>query len=164
MKSLNMILAAAENNAIGRKGGIPWHISEDFKYFKRTTMGHSVIMGWATWESLGCKPLPGRRNHVLCPQPLPEACSADVFFHDSLEDALAAAGEDAFIIGGGYTYRSAMPYATRIYLTRIYATIEDADTFFPEISDSLWRLVSAGGRQTDPESGLEYEFLIYEKR
>ncbi len=163
MNELNMILAADEHNAIGRRGGIPWHISGDFKYFKQTTLGHPVIMGWGTWVSLGCRALPGRRNMVLHPEPFPEEIPVGAELCASLEDAIAKAGSGAFIIGGGYTYREALPLATRIYLTRVYTVIEDADTFFPEL-DGSWREVSRGGRCLDEASGLEYEFLIYEKR
>lgn len=163
MTELNMILAAAENNAIGRKGGIPWHISEDFKFFKATTLGHTVIMGYMTWVSLGSRPLPGRQNFVISLEPLPEPQHDNVRFFASLEDAIAAAGDGAFIMGGGYTYRQALPMATRIYLTRIHTTIEDADTFFPELPASEWKITNSSGLKTDPESGLKFEFLTYER-
>lgn len=161
MKHLNMILAADERNAIGRKGGIPWHIPADFKYFKNVTMGHAVIMGWATWVSLNCKPLPGRTNIVLCPDPQPDT-GPGVKFCTSLESALEAAGDDAFIIGGGYTYRQALPLATRIYLTRVHTVVEDADTFFPQL-DGGWTLVSASELHKDEASGVTFEFLVYER-
>lgn len=166
MKPLNMILAAAENNAIGRKGGIPWHISEDFKYFKQTTLGHTVIMGWGTWVSFNFRPLPGRDNFILAPaDKLAEAQDAEhVRFFASLEEALAATQDaEPFIIGGGYTYRSALPQATRIYLTRIHTTIPDADTFFPELPENEWKLTSSSELKTDPESGLTFHFLVYER-
>ena len=180
MKTLNMILAAAENNAIGRKGGIPWHIREDFLYFKRTTLGHSVIMGYMTWVSLGSKPLPGRRNYVISiPEMMagkepenptdpaktgfPWAPGTEVKFFPSLEAAIAAATDDPFIIGGGYTYRQALPLATRVYLTRIHTVIPDADTFFPELPESEWRKVSTDGPHTDVPSGLTFDFEVYER-
>lgn len=165
MKPLNMILAATENNAIGRKGGIPWHISEDFKYFKQTTLGHTVIMGWGTWVSLGCKALPGRDNYILAPaERLAESSDSEhVRFFATLDEALAAADDEPFIIGGGYTYCSALPLATRIYLTRIHTVIEDADTFFPELSPKEWTLASSSDLKTDSESGLTFQFLIYER-
>lgn len=163
MTELNMILAAAENNAIGRKGGIPWHISEDFKFFKTTTMGHTVIMGYMTWVSLGSKPLPGRQNFVISLEPLPVPQHDNVRFFASLEEAIAAAGPGAFIMGGGYTYRQALPMATRVYLTRVHTTIEDADTFFPELPASEWKITCSSGLKTDPESGLTFEFLTYER-
>ena len=163
MTQLNMILAAAENNAIGRKGGIPWHISEDFKFFKATTMGHTVIMGYMTWVSLGSKPLPGRQNFVISLEPLPEPQHENVRFFASLEDAVAAAGDGAFIMGGGYTYRQALPMATRVYLTRIHTVIEDADTFFPELPENEWKITFSSGLKTDPESNLKFEFLTYER-
>jgi len=165
LKPLNMILAAAENNAIGRKGGIPWHISEDFKYFKQTTLGHTVIMGWGTWVSLDCKALPGRDNYILAPadKMAEEPEAANIRFFETLDEAIAAAKDEPFIIGGGYTYRSALPLATRVYLTRIYTTIEDADTFFPELPETEWKITSTSELKTDPESGLTFHFLIYER-
>ena len=172
MKPLNMIVAAAENNAIGRKGGIPWHIREDFLYFKRVTLGHTVIMGYMTWVSLNEKPLPGRKNFVIslpemmtgsareaAPKTLPP--ETEVRFFPSLEAALEAADDDAFIIGGGYTYRQALPLATRIYLTRIHTAIPDADTFFPELPSEEWRCSRVGEPGHDEASNLDYEFLIY---
>lgn len=164
MTELNMILAAAENNAIGRKGGIPWHIAEDFKYFKRTTIGHIVIMGWMTWVSLGSKPLPGRRNFIISLEPLPQPQYDNVRFFSSLEDAVEAAGDGAFIIGGGYTYRQALPMATRIYLTRIHTVVEDADTFFPELDPSEWVLAQSSDICHDDECNLDFEFLVYERK
>jgi dihydrofolate reductase len=180
MKPLNMILAAAENNAIGRKGGIPWHIREDFLYFKRTTLGHTVIMGYMTWVSLGSKPLPGRKNYVISiPEMMdgkepenptdpaktgkPWAPGTEVRFFPSLEEAIDAAQDDPFIIGGGYTYRLALPMATRIYLTRIHTVIPDADTFFPELPADEWRCSRVGEMLHDDETNFDFEFLIYDR-
>ena len=163
MSELNMILAASENNAIGRKGGIPWHISEDFKFFKATTIGHTVIMGYMTWVSLGSKPLPDRQNYVISLEPLPVPQHDNVRFFASLEEAIADAGDGAFIMGGGQTYRQALPMATRIYLTRIHTVIEDADTFFPELPASEWKITFSSGLKTDPKSNLKFEFLTYER-
>jgi len=162
---ITLIAAIAQNNAIGRKGGIPWHISEDFKYFKQTTLGHTVIMGWGTWVSLNCKPLPGRDNFILAPADILATVQDGerVRFFASLDEALAAAQDEPFIIGGGYTYKSALPLATRVYLTRIDTVIEDADTFFPELPQEEWKLASSSDLKTDPESGLTFRFLVYER-
>ena len=168
MKTISIIAAAAENNAIGRRGEIPWHISEDFKYFKRVTSGHPVVMGYMTWLSLPFKPLPKRENIIISIFPMEKPPYDNVRVVSSLEEALAAetpegADEEIFVIGGGYTYAQAMQYADRIYLTRVHTVIEDADTFVPEIPEEEWECVSASERLYDEQSDVEFEFLVYER-
>ncbi len=164
MKTVSIIVAAAENNAIGRKGDIPWHISEDFKYFKRTTSGHPVIMGYMTWVSLPHKPLPKRENIIISIFPMEKPDYDNVRVVSSLEEALSCVEDDeVFVIGGGYTYAQAMRYADRIYLTRVHKAIGDADTFFPEIPPQEWRLASEGEMLHDDESDVDFQFLIYER-
>ena len=168
MKTVSIIAAAAENNAIGRRGEIPWHISEDFKYFKRVTSGHPVVMGYMTWVSLPHKPLPKRENIIISIFPMEKPDFDNVRVVSSLEEALerdtpSGADEEIFVIGGGYTYAQAMQYADRIYLTRVHTVIEDADTFFPEIPEDEWQCVSASERLYDEQSDVEFEFLVYER-
>ena len=163
MSTVSLICAAAENMAIGAGGKIPWHISADFRYFKSVTLGHTVIMGRGTWDSMGGKPLPGRRNIVvsrsLAGGRLPGAEIAC-----SIEDALRMAEGEAetFIIGGGSLYRQAIDSAQKIYLTLVHTVVEDADTFFPEIGPQ-WRETSRSGIQFDEKSNLSFEFITYEK-
>ena len=157
---INIIVAVSENLAIGRAGDIHWHIGDDLRYFKRVTSGPTLIMGRRTWESIGCRPLPKRRNIVvsrtLAPQEGVEVAS-------SLPDALKmAAGEvEIFIMGGGQLYREAMPLAERLYVTHVHTAIEDADTFFPVINPLKWSLTEISETFTDPETGLRYEFAVY---
>ncbi|MBQ0025416.1 MAG: dihydrofolate reductase [Bacteroidales bacterium] len=164
MSTLSLICAAADNLAIGSGGSIPWHIAEDFKYFKRVTMGHTIIMGRATWDSIGAKALPGRRNIVVS-----RSCSGkpkeDVEFFSNLEDALAASENDGevFIIGGGTLYRQTIDRADRIYLTKVHTVIDSADTFFPAIDPGKWREISHGDILCDEKSNLKFEFLTYER-
>lgn len=160
-----LIAAVAENNAIGAGGQLPWHVSDDLKYFMQTTMGHPVIMGRTSWESLPKKPLPGRLNVVLSSRAdllLPEGailCSSLQGAYDALEN------EDiVFITGGASVYRQAIGGADRIYLTRLYLKVEGADAFFPAIDPTLWHRVSCSERRTDARSGVDYEFEIYERR
>lgn len=165
--NVSIIAAAADNMAIGRKGGIPWHISEDFRYFKSVTLGHPVIMGRATWQSIGGKCLPGRRNLVISRSAgAPEDLAAGAEFFTSLEEALASAGADGevFIIGGGSVYRQAMPLADKIYLTTVHTTIDQADTFFPDIDPEIWTATSCSPLMTDSKSGLQFNFVIYERK
>lgn len=167
MSKISMIVAVSDNMAIGCKGGMPWHISADFKYFKNTTFGHAVIMGRATWESIGCRPLPGRRNIVVSRSrtegPM-EGVQAEYAL--SLEKALSiVAGEDeVFIIGGGQLYRQAMDFADRLYITEVHTVVEDADTFFPAVDSALWQLVSRSAVQEDEKNGLKFEFTVYERK
>lgn len=166
MKDLSIIVAVAENMAIGRKGGIPWHISADFKYFKQVTLGHTVLMGRGTWRSMNCRQLPGRRNLVVTTSPLTEADKASgAEFFSSIEEAVAATSpeEHVFSIGGGSVYNQTMSRASKLYITRIHVRIDDADTFFPDIDSSEWREASRSPLNHDEKSGLDFEFVVYDK-
>ena len=165
--TLNLIGAAAENNAIGYRGLIPWHIRADFQYFKRITMGHPVIMGLATWRSFNGRCLPGRRNLVVSDQPPTDAdlMSGASFFASPDEALAAAAGAgEIFIIGGGMMYRQMITRADRVYVTRIHTVVEPADAFFPEINPEIWQEVLRSIRYHDEASGFDYTFLMYERR
>lgn len=157
-----IIVAASDNDAIGRGGVMPWHLSEDLKYFKRVTLGCPVIMGRTTFESIG-RPLPGRKNIVLTSRPgLPEG----VCRVSSIEEAYSAAepAEKCFVIGGARVYAQVIGSMDRIYLTRIHTTVSDADAFFPHIDPALWEEESRSGVLTDAQSGLEFEFIVYRRR
>jgi len=157
---VNIIVAVSDNLAIGRAGDMPWHISADLKYFKRTTQGHTVVMGRRTWESIGCRPLPGRRNIVVS-----RTMAAGEGFEvaSSLEQAIkmTAADGESFIIGGGQLYREALPLAGRLYVTHVHTTVADADTFFPVINPLKWELTDISETFTDPATGLRFEFAVY---
>ena len=159
---INIIVAVSDNLAIGRAGDMPWHISADLKYFRRITSGHSVIMGRRTWESIGCRPLKNRRNIVVS-STLEAGDGFEVA--RSLEQALEmTAGEEVFIMGGGRLYAQALPLAGRLYVTHVHTVVEDADTFFPECTSREWGLVSRTAPETDPASGLTYEFSVYDRK
>ena len=158
-----IIVAVADNGAIGRRNALLWNLPGDMKYFRRQTTGHAVIMGWMTYQSIG-RPLPRRQNIVISLFPWPEA-PEDVIVVDSLEKAFAAAeGEKCFVIGGAYTYAEAMETADTLYITHVHDTPGDADVFFPEIDPALWRADSRSELQEDPETGITYEFVIYRRR
>ncbi len=158
---VSLIVAVAENGVIGRAGKLPWHLPEDLKRFKRLTVGHPVIMGRKTWESIG-RPLPGRRNLVVSRTPGYAAEGAEVFA--SLDEALAAAaGEDeVFVIGGAALYAEAMPRADRLYLTRVHATVE-GDVTFPGLDPAAWTLVSEDRREADARHDHAFSFRVYER-
>jgi len=157
---LSIIVAIAKNNAIGKDNQLLWHISEDLKYFKRITSGHTVIMGWMTFHSIG-KPLPKRKNIVI--SDFPETIEG-VTVVPSLAAALqeVAGNEEAFVIGGGITYREAMPLAQKLYITHIDAACE-ADTFFPEIDLQQWQEVSREDHTCGENFPHPFSFVVYER-
>jgi dihydrofolate reductase len=137
---VSAVVAASDNNVIGKDGGLPWHVSSDLKLFKEITLGKPVIMGRRTWESLPRKPLPGRRNIVITRNPDYVADGAEIV--RSVDEALAVcAGEpEVSIIGGGQVYERAMSRTDRIYLTRIHLEV-DGDTLLPDLPAQEWREV-----------------------
>ncbi len=162
MKIISIIVAVAENGAIGKDNDLLWHIPEDFKWFKRHTRGHAVIMGKKTWESLPIRPLPGRTNIVISDNSYDKFEGALVV--GSIEEAVdqMKEGEENFIIGGGSIYAQFLPLAHKFYLTRVHRNFE-ADIFFPEFSEREWKeSFREEHLSTEPET-LGYTFLIYER-
>lgn len=159
-----LIVAVADNWGIGVKGDLPWHISEDLKYFKRTTRGYPVIMGRTTYFSIG-RPLPGRENIVLNlgGDPIPEVTCV-YSFEEAYSAAEATGAGKCFIIGGASVYRAAMPEMDLLYITHVHTEVEGADTFFPEIDPLVWEKISVSPMHHDPETGYDFEFVIYKKR
>lgn len=189
-----IIAAIADNGAIGKDNDLLWHIAEDMRYFRRTTTGNPVVMGYRTFLSIG-RPLPKRENIVISTRQWLEV-PAGVKVAGSLEEAYSLAeeavvgidvacgetpaenadvkGEKAaaadgearkiFIIGGGETYRRALPSADKLYITHVHTVIDDADTFFPAIDPAIWEVESATPAATDPETGYTYEFKVYKRR
>ena len=164
-----IIVAIADNNAIGRDNALLWHISEDLKFFKRTTSGCPVIMGRRTFESIG-RPLPKRTNIVVSRGfDAPEG----VVVVPSLDEAYKAASAvipdlignpRCFVIGGGQIYAQSMQDADRLIITHVHTVIEDADTFFPPIDPSVWTVSERSEMFHDDESGFDFEFVEYIKR
>ena len=159
-----IIAAVADNGAIGKDNDLLWHIAEDMKYFRRTTVGHPVVMGYRTFLSIGGKPLPKRDNIVISTRPWADVPEG-VKVAGSLEEAYALTDVDkVFVMGGGETYRRALPTADKLYITRVHTCIKDADTFFPAIDPAIWEVESAAPTATDPETGYDYEFIVYRRR
>ncbi|MBE6332198.1 MAG: dihydrofolate reductase [Bacteroidales bacterium] len=157
---MNIIVAASENNVIGNKGTMPWHLSADLKYFKQTTMGHAVIMGRKTFQSIG-RALPGRRNIVITRQPdfvAPEG--VEVF--GSLADAIAAAPDDAFVIGGGEIYNQAWALADAYYVTRVHTTISEFDTTIPPVPAGC-ELVKSESVSADEKNDFDVTFEVWKR-
>ena len=155
--NLNLIWAQSASGVIGRDNGVPWHVPEDMARFKELTMGHTVIMGRQTWESLPAKfrPLPGRRNVVLTRQADYRAAGAEVV--TSLHDAPL---DDAWVIGGSQVYGLALPLATRCEITEVDLDLhrQDEDALAP-VLDGAW--IGNEGDWRDSSSGLRYRFYSY---
>ena len=159
-----LIVAISDKNEIGVKNALPWHIAEDLQYFKATTKGYPVIMGRATYFSIG-RPLPGRKNIVLNlgGDPIPEVTCA-YSFEEAYAEAQKTGADKCFIMGGASVYKAALPDMDRLYITHVHTTVKDADAFFPAIDPSVWERVSTSETKTDPESGYKFEFVIYERK
>jgi dihydrofolate reductase len=157
---ISLVVARAANGTIGRDGGLPWHLPSDMRHFRELTIGHTVLMGRNTFESIPPKfrPLPQRRNLVLSSDVELELPGAEVF-HD-LSTALAACGGECFVIGGGTVYEETLELAERVYATEIDAEIE-GDAFFPEMTPTDWRCVGRG--EPIVENELAFAFAEYER-
>ena len=161
---ISLIVAAAKNNAIGKDGGMPWHLPEDMKHFKNITWAMPVIMGRKTFESLK-KPLPGRKNIVITRQNGWKADGTVVV--KNLDDALFVANEtdakEVFVIGGGEIYKLAFEKSKRVYLTRVN-TEPEADTFFPQLDPGNWQLVSHKDHEANEKNIFPFSFQVWERK
>jgi dihydrofolate reductase len=160
--TVSLIVALSTNRVIGRDGGLPWYLPADLRHFKKTTMGHHLIIGRRTWEEVG-KPLPGRDMVVVTRSR--DFAPEGVRVVRSVEQALEVAVEDdePFIGGGAQIYRIALArnLVERLYLTRVHAEIE-GDTFFPEFDLDDWELVSEEHHEADEKNRYPFSFLVYE--
>jgi len=161
MSRLTLIAARARNGVIGRSNGIPWKIPGEQAYFKRMTMGHPIVMGRKTWESIG-RLLPGRRNIIVTRNRAYSAPGAEVVA--SLDDALLLAGDadEVFVIGGAQLYADAMPRASRLLITEIDADFE-GDTFMPGPDPAQWRETSRVDHAPAGDRAFGYSFVVYER-
>ena len=158
---ISIVVATSANNVIGVDGGLPWHLPEDLKRFRQITMGKPMIMGRATFESIG-RALPGRKSIVLTRQPDFEAEGCVVA--PSIEAALKAAGDadEVMVIGGGEIYRQFLARADRIYLTRLQAELE-GDTTFPELDMDEWEVVAVEEYPAGNERELGFDVETMER-
>ncbi len=163
MKPISIIVAIADNLAIGKDNSLLWHIPEDLKRFKKLTTGHTIVMGKRTFESLPLRPLPNRRSVVITDVPDEEIPGCTMAY--SIDDAIEKmdAERENFIIGGGMVYKQFMPLADRLYLTFVHKNF-DADTFFPAIDFSEWKEVSREDITAAETLGFDYSYVIYERK
>ena len=161
--TISIIAAVAANGVIGRDNDLPWRQSADLKRLKRLTMGHHMIMGRRTWESVGV-PLPGRTIVVITRDPVyrvPEGVAVAHTLDEALQ--LAAGDSEPFVAGGAGIFAQALQRADRMYLTRIHGEPE-GDTFFPEFDDvNEWKLVDSEHYESDGKNQYPYSFLTYER-
>lgn len=161
---VSVIVAASENNVIGRDNQLPWHLPADLKYFKQTTMGKPIIMGRKTFESVG-RPLPGRPNIVITRQK--DYSREGLIVTSSLQEALDAAKgfdtNEVFITGGSEIFAQALPLLVqRVCLTRIHANV-DGDAFFPVLAKEQWKLVSSDLHPADEKHAYAFTFEVWER-
>jgi dihydrofolate reductase len=158
---ISFVVAMDDNRLIGAGNGLPWRLPADLKHFRRVTMGHPMVMGRRTWESIG-RPLPGRTSIVVTRQPDYRAEGAIVV--DSPEAAKLAAGDcdELMVIGGAALYEAMLPEANRIYLTEIHAQFE-GDTWFPELGEDQWACVSREDFGSDERNPYDYTFMVLER-
>ena len=160
---LTLIVAAGENNAIGKDNDLIWHLSNDLKRFKSLTNGHHIIMGRKTFESFP-KPLPNR-THIVITRQTDYKVPSGVIVVNSLADAIDAAKSDnqPFIIGGGEIYKQALALVDKLEITRVHAVFENADTFFPEIDNTKWQEINRTTHNVDEKHAHAFSFITYLK-
>jgi len=164
---LSLIVAVSENNVIGRSGDLPWHLSADLQRFKKITMGHPMLMGRKTWESIG-RPLPGRASIVISRQADYATGHEEVPVAVNLDEALSLARQvaegvdEVFVIGGANFYEMAFPCADRLLLTRVHAEVE-GDVHFPEIDWDEWRMTEETHHGADDKNEFPHTYQVFER-
>jgi dihydrofolate reductase len=161
---LSIIVAATQNNAIGKNNQMLWNLPEDMRFFKNTTWGFPLIMGRKTFEALGNKPLPGRFNIVISRQPGYNAGNSEVQEADSLFKAIELAGKtdskEAFIGGGGQIYKESLLLTDTIYMTRVFTKL-DGDAFFPEIPTDIFKMTHSLNVPADEKHAFDMDFQTW---
>ena len=158
-----MISAVADNRVIGNKNALPWHLPADFKYFKETTLNKTIVMGLNTFNSIGGKPLPSRKNIILNNDPnynAPEGC----FVARSIDELMGMVKDEqeVMICGGASVYKQFLPMANRLYLTYVHASPE-GDTYFPEVNPAEWKEINRVDNKADEKNQYDYSFVVLER-
>ncbi|MCL6585986.1 MAG: dihydrofolate reductase [Anoxybacillus sp.] len=160
---ISLIVAMDNNRVIGKDNQLPWHLPADLAYFKKTTMGHPIVMGRKTFVSIG-RPLPGRENIIVTRNRSFQAEGCTIIH--SVADIKTIASErkeEVFVIGGAEIFQATLPFADRLYITKIDAHFP-GDKFFPPFSETDWRLVSSTKGPKDEKNPYDYTFLVYERK
>ncbi len=161
---LSIIVAVAENNIIGKDNQLIWHLPEDLKRFKKLTTGHTIIMGRKTFESLG-RVLPNRKHIILCNdmEMNIENENVEVLEDISMLKPYISSEEENFVIGGATIYKLLMPYASKLYLTKIHQAFE-GDVSFPEVNEQEWKVVACEKGLKNEENPFDYEYITLERK
>lgn len=162
---ISTLVAMGKNREIGRDNDIPWYLPSDLKYFKKTTLGHHIIMGRKCFQSIG-RPLPKRTNIIMSRDPYYIVNNA-LMAHglmEALEMAQKNGEEEVFIIGGGMIYELSKSLWDRMYITEVDIEVPDAEIFFPEMDYSEWELTSEDPHSQDEKNEYDYNFKIYDKK
>ncbi|MBO8155017.1 MAG: dihydrofolate reductase [Bacillaceae bacterium] len=161
---ISLLVAMDKNQLIGKDNQLPWHLPEDLKYFKKTTLGHTVVMGRKTFESIG-RPLPQRENVVMTRNKdfQAEGCAVIHSWDPVLEWNEEEPEREIFVIGGQGLFDKAIEFADRLYITRIDDEFE-GDTYFPDFDDSDWKLVSKEKGIKDEKNPYDYYFCVYDRK
>lgn len=160
---ISLIVAVASNGAIGKQQDLLCHLPNDLKRFKAITLGHTIVMGRRTFESLPKGALPGRTNVVVTRQA--EASWDNTVVANSIDEVLAdSADKELFVIGGGMLYKQTLDRADRLYITHIHHEFADADTFFPEVNYDEWEVIEREDHQADERHPYDYSFVTYQRK
>ncbi len=162
---ISLVVAASSNNAIGKSNKLLWHLPNDLKFLKNITWAMPVTMGRKTFESFNSKPLKGRLNIIITRQE--NLLANNVIVVHDVNNAIQVAQQNDYkeimVLGGGEIYKEAINIADKIYLTRVHHTFEEADTFFPEINETKWKLTSNQNFLKDEKHAYNYSFQVWEK-
>jgi len=160
---ISLIVAMDQNRVIGKNNKLPWHLPADLQYFKKVTMGHPIVMGRKTFESIG-RVLPGRENVIVTRNQdfKAEGC---VVLHDiaQIKTFADSRDEEVFVIGGAEIFKEILPFTDRLYITEIHETFE-GDTFFPEIDENEWDEISSNPGNIDEKNRFAHDFIILQKK
>ncbi|WP_458355106.1 dihydrofolate reductase [Peribacillus frigoritolerans] len=160
---ISLMVAMDQNRVIGKNNKLPWHLPADLQYFKKVTMGHPIVMGRKTFESIG-RVLPGRENVIVTRNQefKAEGC---VVLHDIAQIKMFADNDDeeVFVIGGAEIFKEILPFTDRLYITEIHETFE-GDTFFPEIDENEWDVISSNPGGIDEKNRFAHDFVILQKK
>jgi dihydrofolate reductase len=162
--SISAIVATAKDNVIGKDNNIPWYLPADLKYFKKTTIGHPIIMGRKSFISIG-RPLPKRTNIIITRDPffMASGCIVVHSLAEAIDVAKENGEEEIFIIGGGQIYEQAMPFLHKIYLTEVEVEVE-GEIYFPEIDKDEWKEIARERHAPDEKNEYAYSFVVLERK
>jgi dihydrofolate reductase len=160
--TISIIVAVSQNNVIGKENKLPWHLPADLKYFRKITLGHHIIMGRTTFETIG-RELPGRTNVIVTRQEYyaAEGCVVAGDLRSAIDYCRDQGETECFIIGGGDIIRQALVWADKIYMTRIFHQFE-GDTFFPDLNEDDWKLLSEERHMPDEKNHYSFAFRVYQ--